>query len=190
MDSTCARFTLMLLSCAMLFSGCGGGNKNAKLPDVREPNDPRSAEKFEQPKNSAPGKGVKGEDTAELETGTGEKKSFIGRVFGNAAPAGYTWDGQYSIISTPASPDIVYNRAGTALRNLGFVLNSQQSQFRGTSAQIVAARQSDGSSVQVLIAQKPNSVTEIKAKIGALGDRTGSERVLDEIQKPRGSARN
>lgn len=186
MNSTRARFTLMLLSCALLFSGCGGGNKNAKLPDVREPNDPRSAEKFEQPKKGA----AKGEETAELETGTGEKKSFIGRVFGNAAPAGYTWDGQYSIISTPASPDIVYNRAGTALRNLGFVLNSQQSQFRGTSAQIFAARQSDGSSVQVLIAQKPNASTEIKAKIGALGDRTGSERVLDEIQKPRASARN
>jgi len=184
MFETRTHFTLLLLACALLISGCGGGNKNARLPEVRESS--ARAETYERPHNGAAPKN----EEAELETGSGEKKSFIGRVFGNQAPAGYNWDGQFSSINTTAAPDIVYNRAGTALRNLGFTLNSQQSQFRGNSAQVVAARQSDGSSVLVLIASKPNNATEIKAKIGALGDRTGSERILDEIQKPRASARN
>lgn len=183
MLATRTHLSLSLLTCAALLTGCGGGNKNARLPEVRESS--AQAESFERPNKAA----LKNEE-AELETGTGEKKSFIGRVFGNQAPAGYSWDGQFSSINTTAAPDIVYNRAGTALRNLGFTLNSQQSQFRGNSAQVVAARQSDGATVLILIAAKPNNATEIKAKIGALGDRTGSERILDEIQKPRASARN
>jgi hypothetical protein len=180
---------LCAVSSALPLAGCrGGGNQNARLPEVNERDRTASSSSgstaAERPRSSA-----ESPDNGAALYGEEEKKSFIGRILnGGPAAPGYNWDGQYSVVTTTAAPDIVYNRAAAALRSLDFTVNSQKSQYRGNSAQIVAQRQ-DGTRAEVLLAAKPEGKTEIKTKIGAVGDRSGSERILDEIQKPRASAR-
>lgn len=176
-------FTVVTLSFAIL-SGCGGGNKNARMPEVR--NDQQYAER--PPARRATALDNSASSDAPLDSAE-EKKGFLSRIVGSGSVPGYGWDGQHSTVATSATVDVVYNRATNALRNLDFVVNSQQSQYRGATAQLVAARKSDATQALVYLATKQNGNTEIKVKVGALGDRSGSERLLDEIQRPRASAR-
>lgn len=179
------RTFFSLVASLVLLSGCGGGNKNARLPEVREQSSAASRES-DRPAPRPTALGDKdGGDALE----TGEKKGFLSRIVGGGGVPGYGWDGQHSTVSTSAAVDVVYNRATTALRNLDFVVNSQQSQYKGSSAQLVGVRKSDATQTQIFLATKQSGGTEIKVKVGTLGDRSGSERILDEIQKPRGSAR-
>ena len=47
----------------------------------------------------------------------------------------------------------------------------------------ITGTKSDKTVVQVLLDEKTPGTTEVRAKVGALGERTGSERVLDDIQR-------
>jgi len=113
----------------------------------------------------------------------GEKRSVIGRIFssGEAAP-GYRWDGQVSSTSVAAPLNVAFARSVEVLRAMGFVLKTEETRREGANARITAAKPDKTLATLVLMERGPAN-TEVKAKVGAVGDRTGSERLLDEIQK-------
>lgn len=110
----------------------------------------------------------------------GKKRSAFGRIFAPGADAGpqYGWDGQWSSFNMGVSPDVAYNRSVDGLRALGFTVTKEE---RGTPARIDAAKL-DKTIVSVAIEASEKGGVVVKAKVGGLGERTGSERVLDEIQ--------
>ncbi len=111
------------------------------------------------------------------------KRSALGGLLRlpESAPQ-YGWDGQESSISLKAPVALVFPRAQEALRGMAFVIKNEQTRLQGASGRIEAAK-ADKTGAQVSVEEKQPGSTEVRVKIGALGDRTGSERVLEEIQK-------
>lgn len=104
-----------------------------------------------------------------------------------APPTGYGWDGQASIAGFKSSFDQAVNASVSALRTLGFMLDQKQSRrsidqatLIGTNAQQRPAR----------VDVKPMSQTrvEVRVTVGPAGDRSSSERLLNELSKSLGGA--
>jgi len=111
------------------------------------------------------------------------KKGLLSRVFNptNTVP-GYGWDGQMSSSNAKSALPAVHARCTEALRGLGFILNNEESKRQDLTARLQGAK-ADKTTVLILLEEKTPGVTEIKVKVGTTGDRTGSERILDEIAK-------
>ena len=111
----------------------------------------------------------------------------ISRIFGGTKDvAGYKWDGQSSSGTIEMNVNAAYGRAISTLRAMGFVIKEEQSKKEGGKSHIQAAKP-DQTQVSIWLEdapEKPGSAL-IHVKVGALGDRTGSERVIDEIQVAR-----
>lgn len=111
-----------------------------------------------------------------------EKRSGIGRFFSPETAPGYAWDGQYSKATVNLAIDAAYDRALVVFHAINFKVNENESRRQGATAHIVAANASK-TVAQVALESKSATDTEVKVKVGATGDRGGSERILDEIQK-------
>jgi hypothetical protein len=117
-----------------------------------------------------------------LESGE-PKKGLLGRVFNTtSAVPGYGWDGQMSSSNAKSALPAVHARCTEALRGLGFILNNEESKRQDLTARLQGAKP-DRTTVLILLEEKTPGVTELKVKVGTTGDRTGSERILDEIAK-------
>jgi len=114
--------------------------------------------------------------------GSGEKHSAFSRFLSPDTVPGYAWDGQYSKATVALSIDAAYDRAQEVLGALKFTVNEDESKRQGASARIEAVSASK-TAVRVELAAKTAAETEVKVKVGATGDRGGSERILDEMQK-------
>jgi len=110
-----------------------------------------------------------------------KKKSIIGKLF-SAADSGtpaYGWDGHVSTNTFNISPDAAYNRTLDAMKNMGFVVDDKES--RRDQWRVVAT---NAQKMQAAISMVPlTGGTAVKVKVGVLGDRTGGERILDEINQ-------
>ena len=114
---------------------------------------------------------------------SGEKsRSFFARLMEPAAPAGYAWDGQSSRVTASLSVEAAYHRALEVLQAMNFTINENETRRQPTGARIVALSPSK-TIAQLQLDGKGPGETEIRAKVGATGDRGGSERILDEILK-------
>jgi hypothetical protein len=104
-----------------------------------------------------------------------------------APPTGYGWDGQASVAGFKASFDQAVNASVAALRTLGFALDQKQSRRSLDAASLVGMNpQQRPARVDV----KPMSQTrvEVRVTVGAAGDRSSSERLLNELTKSLGNA--
>jgi hypothetical protein len=127
-----------------------------------------------------------------IESSSGEKRAetpdrksqgTFARLLGRDLPPQYGWDGQYSVASTDLAPDVVFDRAMENLRSHNFSIQTEETRRQGASGRIFGIKQ-DKTTAQVLLSGKSPTQTEIKIKVGTTGDRTGSERLLDEILHP------
>lgn len=110
----------------------------------------------------------------------------LSRLFKADTVATYGWDGQSSSMTLDMNTNEAYRRSISGLRAMGFVIKEEASKKEGGKSHIQGAK-SDQTQVSVWIeepAEKPGKAL-LHVKVGALGDRTGSERVFDEIQKVR-----
>jgi hypothetical protein len=104
-----------------------------------------------------------------------------------APPTGYGWDGQASVAGFKATFDQAVNASVSALRTLGFTLDQKQSRRSIDAASLVGMNaQQRPAKVDV----KPMSQTrvEVRVTVGPAGDRSSSERLLNELTKSLGSA--
>ncbi len=154
---------------AMGASGCS-------RPKQEPPKLPSQARGSNAPARSEP----ESADTAE---GGEAKKGLLSRVFNpNNTVPGYGWDGQMSTTNAKSALPAVQARAIEALRGLGFILNNEETRRQDLTAKIQGAKP-DKTTVLILLEEKTPGVTELKVRVGTTGDRTGSERILDEIAK-------
>jgi len=109
------------------------------------------------------------------------------RILGSNAPAEYGWDGQASSTTVDGALTTFRPKAVAALRTMDFVINEEASRVGKTTATVEGAKTDHTTATVWLEEKEPGGKTTIRVKIGSLGDRTGSERVLDEIQRPPGS---
>ena len=114
--------------------------------------------------------------------GTAEKRSAFSRFLSPETAPGYAWDGQYSKATIGLGIEAAYDRALEVLGILKFTINDDESKRQGASARIVAVS-ANKAAVQVALETRTAAETEVKVKVGATGDRGGSERILDEMQK-------
>ncbi|HEY3323270.1 MAG TPA: DUF3568 family protein [Planctomycetota bacterium] len=112
----------------------------------------------------------------------GKKVTAVDRFMGRDVGPLYRWDGTMSSITLEGAPEVIFARAWDALQRMGFALDQSESQRTTTGGRIAGAKQ-DKTTVLVLVQQKAATGTEVKARIGTVGERNGSERVLEEIQK-------
>ena len=96
--------------------------------------------------------------------------------------AEYGWDGQASSTTVNGTPATYYPRSVAALRAMDFVINEEGSK----QGKMVQGAKTDHTTATVWLEEKEGKTT-LRVKVGSLGDRTGSERVLDEIQRPPGT---
>ena len=115
-------------------------------------------------------------------TGSEKSRSMFSRFLSPETPAGYAWDGQFSRAAVPLPIDAAYNRGLEVLRGMSFAVNESESRRQGATARIVAAH-ANGTAAQLTFESKAAGETLVRAKVGATGDRGGSERLLDELQK-------
>jgi hypothetical protein len=104
-----------------------------------------------------------------------------------APPTGYGWDGQASVAGFKATFDQAVNASVSALRTLGFTLDQKQSRRSIDAASLVGMNaQQRPAKVDV----KPMSQTrvEVRVTVGPAGDRSSSERLLNELSKSLGGA--
>jgi len=111
-----------------------------------------------------------------------EKRSAFSRFLSPESMPGYAWDGQYSRAAVGLSIEAAYARALQVLRGLNFTVNENESRRQGATARIVAANASK-TVAQLEFEARTATEAQVKVKVGATGDRGGSERILDEIQK-------
>lgn len=105
-----------------------------------------------------------------------------------AAPlTGYAWDGQASVAAYKTTFDQAVNASVTALRGLGFSLDQKQSRRSLDMASLVGLNKEQR---PARIDVRPLSQTriEVRATVGPAGDRSSSERLLDELSKSLGKA--
>ncbi|MCY3024671.1 MAG: DUF3568 family protein [Planctomycetota bacterium] len=116
-------------------------------------------------------------------TGASKQRSAFSR-FLSPQDSGlqYGWDGQSSKAALDMPVDAAFDRAMDALHTLGFVVKTEESRRQGATARIAAAK-ADKTEAQLTFESKGPAATMVKVKVGVTGDRTGSERILDEIQK-------
>ena len=126
--------------------------------------------------NEAPRPGVSNE--------SGERKQGVFSRLMTVRETGpqYAWDGQWSSIPFENGPDLLFNKMVDVLQNMNFKINKEETRRSGANAAIEGQKE-DKTSVFVRIASKTQTSTEVKVKVGTVGDRTGSERVLDELQR-------
>lgn len=114
---------------------------------------------------------------------SGEKKQGIfSRLMARDVGPQYGWDGQWSALSFDNSPELVFSKSLDVLNVMQFKVKSDESHRSGATASIEAVK-ADKTTVSIRIASKSPTSTEVKVKVGTVGDRTGSERVLDELQR-------
>jgi hypothetical protein len=148
------------LFAVLSFSGCKKASSNAPPPRIES----TSGEKHADPSDR-------------------KSQGTFARLLGRDIPPQYGWDGQYSVTSTDLAPDVVFDRAMENLRAHSFSIQTEETRRQGASGKIVGIKQ-DKTMAQVLLTGKSPTQTELKIKVGSTGDRTGSERLLDEILHP------
>ncbi len=124
----------------------------------------------------------RGHKDAEAPTASGEPKGAMGKLFGRDVGPQYTWDGQYSKFSVSTPGETVFARATEVLAALHFTLDPDET-GRTARGGYLQGQRPDKTVAQVIIEQKTPATTEISVKVGTVGERTGSERILDELQK-------
>ena len=118
-----------------------------------------------------------------------KKPGMMTKIMGSKDPVGYGWDGQASSTTLEMKVDSAFTRAMATLKSMGFSIKDEQSGKQGGKVKIQGAK-ADQTSVSVWLeepAETPGK-TSVRVKVGGLGDRTGSERVLDEMLAPRKKA--
>jgi hypothetical protein len=95
----------------------------------------------------------------------------------------YGWDGQSSSMLLKEPLDAAFARSIKSLKELGFTVKTcDDTWLHGGGAQVCGLRP-DKTSALILLYEKSPGVTEVLVRITSVGDRTGSERVLGEIEK-------
>ncbi|HYG78259.1 MAG TPA: DUF3568 family protein [Planctomycetota bacterium] len=110
-----------------------------------------------------------------------EQGSALGRVFGTTTVPLYGWDGQYSVATLDGSMDLLFGQTIEVLQKMNFNLRTDETRRRENTASIEAIRQDRTAASVRMVPGKSPATTEIRVRIGTVGDRAGSERVLDEI---------
>jgi hypothetical protein len=129
-----------------------------------------------------------GDNSAPAPEQKAEKRGVLSRVFGNNTTPQYAWDGQTSSLTLKAPVSQVFGRTVETLRGLGFVINTEETRRQETTGKIQAAK-ADKTTALITVEEKQPGTTDIKIKVGQTGDRDGSERILDEIQKTKTPAK-
>jgi hypothetical protein len=111
-----------------------------------------------------------------------DKRSAFKRFLSADTMPGYAWDGQFSKATVAVSIEAAYDRALVVLKALDFTVNESESRKQGATAHILAANAAK-TVAQLDLQSKAAAEAIIKVKVGTTGDRGGSERILDEIQK-------
>lgn len=128
-------------------------------------------------------RGNKEAPTPTISSEEGEKKGTIARLMTrNDLGPQYLWDGQWSAIAFDKSPELIFSKTLDVLNAMQFKVNADESHRTGASASIEATK-ADKTSASIRIASKTPTSTEVRVKVGSVGDRTGSERILDELQR-------
>ena len=98
------------------------------------------------------------------------------------SPTGMAWDGQFSGWNSEAPLAQCLSEGLRALGDLGFSLDTKKSQRSTTGARLNGLNQ-EKLPAEIYLKALPENKTEIKVKVGLLGDRSGSERLLTEIRR-------
>ena len=106
---------------------------------------------------------------------------YLGVGTANYAPP-YGWDGQTSTGTINASINVAFLRAIDALKALKFEVRDENAKLQSGSARIQATKD-DKTTALLTFDSQAEGATTVNVKIGSVGDRTGGERVLDDIQK-------
>lgn len=106
----------------------------------------------------------------------------MANILGHNLPPEYGWDGQMSSTTVSGALTAYHSKTVAALRSMDFVINEETSRFGKNSATVQGAK-IDHTTVSVRLDETEPGKTTIRVKVGSLGDRTGGERILDEIQK-------
>ncbi len=69
-----------------------------------------------------------------------------------------------------------------ALKKTGFTVEANAGRKEG-EVQRIAAANPDGVPAEIKVRALPMGKTEVRVKIGTVGDRGGAERILDEIRR-------
>lgn len=137
-------------------------------------------------KEQAPPPGSESARSNAAPAADGERKpSTFARLLGRDTVPAYGWDGHASSTTLSTSPDIIFDSSLSALRSMGFSIKTEETRRQGASGRVFGAKTDK---TQALVTLEPKAggngkSTELKVKVGTVGDRTGSERVLDEIQE-------
>jgi hypothetical protein len=103
-----------------------------------------------------------------------------------AAPlTGYAWDGEKSVAAFRGPFDRVVDTGVLVLRKLQFTLDTKLSR-RAVDSATLAGVNPDERQVRLDIRPLSNLRVEVRVKVGVAGDRSCSERVLDEMQRQLG----
>lgn len=128
-------------------------------------------------------RGNKEAATPTISSEEGEKKGTFSRLMArNDLGPQYLWDGQWSAIAFDKSPELMFSKMLDVLNAMQFKVNADESQRTGATASIEATK-ADKTSASIRIASKTPTSTEVRVRVGSVGDRTGSERILDELQR-------
>jgi hypothetical protein len=169
--------------CVMLMglAGCTGGKDNASAPTLKPP---RGTERRAGAESAPPpGERSQPKSRQQQQPQPEERKKLLGIIpLGERAP-GYGWDGQHSTGTVKANMDSVLACGVQALRNLGFVLKNEECKRETATLARMMGVKSDQTTAWLWVEEKTPGVLTLKAKVGGLGDRNSSERVLDETQK-------
>ena len=113
------------------------------------------------------------------------ERSGLSRLFSSAdyGPQ-FGWDGLNStvLMANTTTADEYAKRGQAVLAQLGFTIGDTS--IRKAESELrVNGINSSGLTAEVAIANKPQGKLELRAKVGVVGDRSGSERVLNEMLK-------
>ena len=106
----------------------------------------------------------------------------MSRLFSNETMPQYAWDGQVSSITLDAPVDSAYSRSVDVLRAMNFILDKTETRRQAATGRVAGAK-ANHTVVLILLEEKTPGKTLCRVRVGTVGDRTGSERILDEIQK-------
>jgi len=107
-------------------------------------------------------------------------------VVGGAAGAGAVMFKEGELKSTErGNVDQVYNAAINAVDKLK--LDTVTKNADSLNAKILA-KESNGDNVDIKMEQKPNNLTEVKIRVGAVGNQERARLILDEIRRELGEA--
>jgi hypothetical protein len=161
-----------------LFAGCSRNNDAAATLKAPPESEKRGATASRSTKETA-----RSEKEPEPAAAPEGRKKMFGLIPVREAVPGYGWDGQHSIGTVKTNMDSVLACGVQALRNLGFVLKNEECKRESVTVARMMGAKKDETVAWVFVEEKTPGVITLKARIGTVGERTGSERVLDEIQK-------